>query len=278
MILLTGATGTVGAHLARTLSLMGVRFRIGVHKRRPELRGAELVPIDYDKPETLGPAFRGVEVVYLLSQAISHERAVVTAARRAGVARVVKHSAWRAGEDGYTFGRWHREIEREIEASGLPWTFLRPNGFMQNVISVFGETILTEGAFYDSVGDARISHIDARDIARVAARVLTEPGHAHKIYELSGPEALTYAQMAKILSRVLERPIEFRQISDDRVRREVLAMGVPAREAAALVDLNRYVREGSAAAVTSTVAELTGRAPTTFEQFVREEAAPAFNA
>lgn len=273
MILVTGATGTVGTQLVRTLVQQGAPVRIGVHRQQPATAGAPCVPLDFDSAQTLAPALAGVDTVYLLSQAVIHERALVSAARAAGVRRIVKHSAWRAGDEAFTFGRRHRAVEREIEASGLEWTFLRPNSYMQNVLTSWGEAIRRDGAIYDSVGAARISHIDARDIAAVAARVLTEEGHAGKAYDLSGPRALGHEELAALLSRALGRPIRYVPVSDEEVGQTARAAGWPPQEADALVDLNRYFRSGACAAVSDAVSALLGRWPLDFEQFAREHAA-----
>lgn len=191
MILVTGATGTVGSRVLRELLGLGAPVCAGVHARPLEVEGVEAHAIDFDRPETLPTALEGVEAAFLASYATRHEQALVPAAVHTGVERIVKLSAWQADREEFVVGRWHREVERAIKRSGLAWTFLRPNSYMQNVVTVMGETIRNEGAIYDSVGDARISHVDTRDVAATAARVLTEPGHDGRTYELSGPETLT---------------------------------------------------------------------------------------
>lgn len=127
----------------------------------------------------------------------------------------MKLSVWGAADEAYSFARWHRAVEREIESSGLAWTFLRPNGFMQNLVNHMGATIKAQGAIYQATADAPMSHIDARDIGAVPARVLTEPGHDGRAYALSGPQALSYGQMAEMLSAALGRRIEYVATSDE---------------------------------------------------------------
>jgi uncharacterized protein YbjT (DUF2867 family) len=135
------------------------------------------------------------------------ERAMVKAAREAGVEHIVKQSAWKAGDEGFAIARLHRAVEHAIEQSGMTWTFPRPNFFMQIFVTWFGEIIRNENAICDSVGYAAVSHIDARDIGRVAARVLAEPGHEGKAYDLSGPRALRRDEIAECLSHALGRTI-----------------------------------------------------------------------
>lgn len=277
MILVTGASGTVGSEVVAALSELEAPFRAAVHKRKPRLEGAsmKLVPLDFDDPESLPAALDGIDTVYLLSQAIAHERALVAAARRAGVKRIVKHSAWRAGDGAFTYGRWHREIERAIEESGMSYTFLRPNAFMQNFVTFMGASIRDEGKFFDSIEDAQISYIDARDIGRAAARVLTERGHDGRAYDLSGPRALGHVEVAEILSRALGRRIEYVRVGDADYRQGCLDAGVSEVQADALVDLNRYFRSGACAPTTRAVRDLTGLEPRSFEEVARE-LAPAF--
>lgn len=270
MILVTGAAGTVGSEVVKGLRQSGAPFKVGFRNRRPE--GVEGVPIDLDKPETIPPALTGVETVFLLSNTASPELNLVRAAKAAGVRRIVKLSVWGAAEEAFTFSKWHRAIEREIEASGVAWTFLRPVGFMQNVVNYMGATIKGQSAFYQSAADARISHIDARDIGAVAARVLTGKGHEGKAYPLTGPEPLTYGDIASTLTHVLGRKITYVAVSDEDYKKGAVAAGTPEAYADALVDLNRYYRTGAMAEVTGEVKALTGRDAIPFEQFARDYA------
>lgn len=270
MILVTGATGTVGSRVLRELLGLGAPVCAGVHARPLEVEGVEAHAIDFDRPETLPTALEGVEAAFLASYATRHEQALVPAAVHTGVERIVKLSAWQADREEFVVGRWHREVERAIKRSGLAWTFLRPNSYMQNVVTVMGETIRNEGAIYDSVGDARISHVDTRDVAATAARVLTEPGHDGRTYELSGPETLTHHDLAATLTRVLGRPIRYVPIDDEAYRHGCLQAGMANWEADAYVDLNRYYRTGKASAVTDGVRQLTGREPGSVEAYCRD--------
>lgn len=273
MILITGASGTVGSEVVKALGGSGAKVR-AAYRTRPQNvpAGVESVALDFDKPETIRPALAGVDTVFLLSTMVDPERKVVDEAKRAGVKRLVKLSVYGAAKEGFTLARWHRAVERHIEASGVPWTFLRPAGFMQNYFNYMGETIRKQSAIYSSAGSGAGAHIDARDIGAVAARVLTGKGHEGKAYELTGPQALTHDQAAGILSRVLGREIRYVPISHEQYKQGALAAGMPPVYVDALVDLDRYYAEGQLSAVTPAVRELTGRDPIRFEQFAKDYA------
>jgi uncharacterized protein YbjT (DUF2867 family) len=274
MILITGASGTVGTEVVKALAEQGAPFRAAYRTRPQNLPpGVEAVALDYDQPETLAPALRGVDTLFLLSTTVAPELSVAKEARAAGVRRVVKLSVLNSGEPGFTFGAWHRVAEDAIEQSGLLWTHLRPNGFMQNVINYMGQTVKGQGALYSSAAEAKVSTVDARDIGAVAARVLTEAGHEGKSYDLTGPAALGYADVAAILTRVLGRPITYVPITDEEYKRGSVAAGIPEAYADALVNLNANYREGKFARLSPDVQALLGRAPGTFEEFAEGHAA-----
>lgn len=272
MILVTGSTGKVGKELVRNLQETKAKFRVGA--RSPQkISGAEVVLFDLDRPETLGPALSGIERLFLLSSGgTEREGPVVDAAKKAGVRHIVKLSVWGAETEALEFGRHHRPIEKKIEASGIPWTFLRPNGFMQNYVAYFAGTIKAQGAFYLPDRDARISVIDVRDIAAVAAKALTEKGHEGKAYTLSGPEALSNAEIAEKISRAVGKKVTYVDVSEDDYRKGLLGAGIPPAYADALVDLQRYYVRGGAARVTPEVERVTGRKPISFDQFARDHA------
>lgn len=273
MILVTGASGTVGGEVLKALVARGARVRAGYRSRTPQIAaGIEPVHLDYDRPETIRPALEGVQTLFLVSNAVAPEKRVVDAARRAGVRRVVKLSALHATEEEFVFGRWHRAVEKHIEASGLAWTFLRPNGFMQNVVTYMSGTIRSQSAIYSSAGSGAVSHVDVRDLGAVGAAVLAESGHEGQAYDLTGPAALTYTQLADTLSRVLGRPIRYVPISPEQYKQGAVAAGTSETYADALVDLNRYYAEGKMSEVTPTLRLLSGRDPTPFEQYARDHA------
>jgi uncharacterized protein YbjT (DUF2867 family) len=274
MILITGASGTVGREVVKALSAGGTRIRAGYRTRPQNLpTGIDGVALDYDRPETIRPALAGVETLFLLSNTVVSEGNVVEEAKKAGVKRLVKLSVMNADKEQYTFARWHRASEKHIESSGLAWTFLRPTGFMQNVINYMAGTIRGQGAIYSSAGDAAIAAIDARDIGAVAARVLTSAGHEGKAYELTGPAALTYDQVAEVLTRVVGKPVKYVRITPEQYKQAAVGAGTPEAYADALVDLERHYAKGGSSLVSPAVKQLTGRDPIPFEQFARDNAA-----
>ncbi|HEX8170292.1 MAG TPA: SDR family oxidoreductase [Thermoanaerobaculia bacterium] len=280
MILVTGAGGTVGSEVVQQLQRAGAKFRVAHHSQKKaadaRARGLDAVVIDYDDPESVRAGLDGVERMFLLNAGAGNQAEqeinAVNAAKAAGVRHIVKLSVWGADSEAFSFAKVHRPAERAIEASGLAWTFLRPNGFMQNMANYMAGTIKSQGAFYSSVGDARISHIDVRDIAAVAVKTLTEDGHEGKAYSLSGPEALTYGDIAAKIAAAVGREVRYVAISDDDLRAAAVGAGTPEPYADALIDLNRYYRTGAAAEVTGEVRRITGRDPIAFEQYARDYA------
>ena len=242
-------------------------------------RRALAVTLDLSEPATLPPALDGIESVFLLGamgpDQTVQELNLVKAAEAAGVAAVVKLSVLRTGERLTPIARLHRPVEEALESSRcLAWTFLRPNFYMQNLLRQ-GALIRDTGTFAQPATTAPISFVDVRDVARVAARVLTSAGHAGAVYTVTGPEALTYDQAAATFTQVLGRPVRFTGLSDEEARSALLRSGLPEFHADALLDVSRAYRHGGADLVTTTVRDLTGRAPMTFEQFVRDHQ-PAF--
>ncbi|HEX8116556.1 MAG TPA: NAD(P)H-binding protein, partial [Pyrinomonadaceae bacterium] len=169
------------------------------------------------------------------------------------------------------FGRWHGQAENLLKTSGLKWTILRPNFFMQNLLGQ-ARQIAATGSIFQPVGDARASFIDARDIAAVAARALTEEGHDEQTYTLTGPEALSYRDIAAKLSEASGRSVAYVPVSPEQFRAGALVAGLPEWLVDALERLNEMFASGAAAAVTDDVRRVGRKEPTTFEQFARDHA------
>ena len=280
MILVTGATGHVGSDVLKSLAAAHTPARGVVHSQGKvaalRAAGVEAVVADLDDPATLRPALAGVDHVLLISplhqQQGERERAVIDAAKAAGVAHMVKLSAFGVGPDApMSFARTQYEIEQSLERSGMEYTHLRPNGFMQNFFQN-APTIAGQGVLYGSTGDGKISFIDVRDIADVAVLALTREGHAGKTYALTGPEALSHGDVAAIFSRELGREVRYVDLPPDAFKGALTQAGVPAWTAGALGELYAMYRDGYASAVTGTVQELTGRPPRAFAAFVRDNA------
>ena len=194
------------------------------------------------------------------------------AARRSGVQHIVKLSQFAADEGSpVRFLRYHAAVERAVRESGLAYTFLRPNLFMQGLLA-FSRSIKAEGRFFAAAGDARISVVDVRDNAAVAAAALTEPGHEGRTYTLTGPAALTHADMAAAITEAMGRSVSFVDISSDTMRDAVLGMGMPPWQADGLIEDYAHYRRGEAAAVSSGVQDATGAPPRDFSTFARDYA------
>jgi uncharacterized protein YbjT (DUF2867 family) len=174
----------------------------------------------------------------------------------------------------FTFGRQHGQSERLIQDSGLPFTLIQPNFFMQNLLWSAG-TIKTQGELYGSLGVTPVSHVDARDIAAVIAASLSEPieRHAGSIHLVTGLAAVTFAHVGEVLSRVLERTVHYVDLTDEQLKAGLLASGQRDWQATALVELNIYARRGHSSVVTDTIERITGRAARTLPQWVHDHAA-----
>ncbi|HEY1166475.1 MAG TPA: SDR family oxidoreductase [Chitinophaga sp.] len=278
-LLITGATGNTGTELAKQLSAKGISFRALVRSTAnagelAALPGIELVSGDLGDPDSLAAALKGIKRAFLLTnsseQAAALQLAFVDAARLAGVQHIVKLSQLAASINSpVRFLRYHAAVEQHIQASGMAYTFLRPNLFMQGLLG-FSSTIAAKGMFFASIGEARVSLVDIRDIAALAAAALTEQGHEGKIYNITGPEALTHTEIAAQFSTVLGREIRFINVSPEEMRQAVISVGFPLWQADGLIEDYAHYARGEAAAVTADVQAVTGRAPGSFDNFVRE--------
>ena len=277
MICVTGAGGTVGREVIKQLESGKAPFRAAYFSNEKaeaaRAKGIDAVILDYNRPESLRAAFQGCDQLFLLGPNVLNqselERNAVEAAKAAGVRHIVKQSVMGASEESYSLAKVHRPGEKAIESSGLAWTFLRPNSFMQNVTTFMGETIKAEGAFYSASGDAKISHVDVRDIAAVAVKSLAESSHEGNAYTLTGPEALTYDELASELTKALGRSISHINLSPLDLKNGMLAEGMPEELADRMLDLERYFREGQASRITNDINQVTGRDPRRFAQFAR---------
>lgn len=274
MILITGAGGTVGSEIAKQLEAAGVPFRAAFHTASKATKDNSVV-IDFNDPASLRAAMQGVDKLFLVANGanqVEMETNAVEAAKAAGVKHIVKLSVIRAEEDSYSFAHVHRAAEKAIEASGLAWTHLRPNGFMQNLHNYMIGTIKDHGAFYSSIGDTKIAHVDVRDIAAVAVKALTEPGHESKAYTLTGPEGLTYDEIASKLTAAAGREIRHVKVGDADVKGGMMQSGAPEAYADAFLDLQRFYRTGAAANATDDIRRVAGREPHTFDDYARDHA------
>lgn len=281
VILVTGATGTVGGELVGRLP---AELPVRVMARDPAtVTGAgartETVAGDFEDPRSLARALEGVRTAFLVTAKIAgdHDAMFVRAAQMAGVQRVVKLSAAAVlderADDAIT--RWQRACERQLCASGLEWTLLRPRAFMSNCLS-WAATVRSEHTVRALYGRSGNACVDPRDIAEVAVRVLTEEGHAGQAYTLTGPETLTAAGQTELLGRLLGVPLRFEELGVDEAR-AALERRYPAFVAEALLRSAERQRAGAKTEVNDTVGRLTGRPAGTFRAWA-EDHLPAFAA
>jgi uncharacterized protein YbjT (DUF2867 family) len=274
-ILVTGATGSNGTEIVKRLSAQNVQVRAMVrnHDRAKEiaLPNVEVVEGNFDRPETLLEALTEVDRAFLLTnstkRAEAQQLAFIDAARQSSVQHIVKLSQFAAdAHSPVRFLRYHAAVEAAIKASGMMYTFLRPNLFMQGLLN-FRSTITSQSAFYAAIGDAKVSVVDVRDIADVAVAALTEAGHEGKIYDLTGSQALTHTEMAEYLSAALKRQIAFVDIPPEQMREAMVGFGMPAWQADGLIEDYAHYRRNEAAVVSSGVQDATGQEPRSFKIF-----------
>lgn len=280
MILVTGATGSIGRHLVRRLRRDQVPFVALVRDAaKGDALGCDYVIGDFEDPDTIDSAVRGVDQLFLNAGGaqpaageqpmVGQQKTVIDAARRAGVRKVVKVSVWGAGESGKLAEGAHWEIEQYLKKSGLAWSILQPSGFMQNFITGAG-AFSDDGNLIGAYRDGRVSYIDCADIAACAFVLLTQPRGVGETFVLTGPEALTHAEIAAKLSVVSGRTVEYVDHAPDEFAANLIAQGLPAQFAADVAALYADVAADSLAATTSAVEDLTGRPPTTFDHFLAD--------
>jgi uncharacterized protein YbjT (DUF2867 family) len=306
-ILVTGATGTVGSEVVKQLILSSSSSRQNIIKAAIHMQNKadrfreygnkiETVNIDYDKQETIANALNNVDKLFLVTLPrpnIVNDNCVnvVKEAKKKGIDHIVKLSVIGADLDaGPTIGRLHRQEEKINQESGISYTFLRPNGFMQNFVNYVGQIIRNQNAFYLPAGDLRVSFVDARDVAAVTAEVLLTNDNGNrqldesKTYDITGPEALSYSQAAEIISKTIGRKVSYIELSVEDTRKAVKKMGMKEWDIEHMMefyynamelykmefsDINR-VRYGSQ--ITNVVEQITRRKPISFAQFAKDYA------
>jgi uncharacterized protein YbjT (DUF2867 family) len=275
MNLITGASGHIGRELIHLLHDKGLEFRVLIPAEAGaaelEQAGVEIVSCDFADLKHLAGAMKKVERLFLASppspEQATRQGLLVKAAQKAHVQHVIKLSAHGATSDAPSrIARWHAQTERQIEDSGLDFTFLRPHYVMQNLLK-FEHVITIENAFYAPMGQGRVSMVDARDIAGVAAAVLRGNGDTGRAYEITGPEALSFEDVANKLSAVRKRQVTYVDIPPERAREGMLRAGTPDWLADAILELYAEYRGGAGEQVTEVVESLTDQRPRSFDEF-----------
>lgn len=298
MIVVTGATGTVGRPLLRELASRGADVRAlsrhppfgegpapanagdGGEAGREAHASAPTVEwrrVDLADRRALADALAGADRLFVLTgnaeDMVPLQRSAIRAAAEAGARRVVKLSALGASDHSKSvIGVWHHVVERELRSSGLAWTILRPHVYMHNLLEQRRD-VARRGVLRSPSGDAEIPMIDARDVAAAAAAVLTEEGHEGARYTLTGPAPVSHGRAAEILSEVLGHPVEYRPETEVEAFRRLHEAGLPAWHVGARLALAEYQRAGGGTGiVTDAVEDLTGRPPRSVRDFVHDHA------
>ncbi len=279
MILVTAASGTVGRAVLAEVARSSEKHR-AMYRSREEAAKApavtEAVIADFSDEASLAPALRGVESVYLvcspIPQLVLLEGNAIEACAAAGVRRIVLNSALGAGDHGKSFPSWHRKVEDKLKATKIAHCILRPNSFLQNVLTYYAPSIRAQGAFYGAMGNARTSYVDVRDIAAVAAKALQGGEHDGKTYELNGPEAFTCTEVAEKISQHAGIVARYVDIPVEAQRKAMLDQGMPEWQVTALLELQEYYTGGKGETLDGVLAGLLGRPPVTMDQFLEEYA------
>jgi len=277
-ILVTGATGTIGSFVIEQLRSKGADFVALVRNENKaealESKGVKTVIADFGDRQSMVDAMNGIDKLFLLSVTspeIPKLQANATdAAKGNGVRHIVKISARGAAPDsdiGIT--RFHARAEAYIRDSGIPFTFIRPESFMQNLI-FDRETIRDQGSIYAQTGDGKIAMVDARDIAAAASIALLNDGHEGKTYELTGPEAVSYHDIASTFSKVLGRTVRYIPVTSVQARSSMLEAGMPAWLVEDLVAVGKLHASGLAGELSPDLERVTGSKGHSVEDFIRD--------
>jgi uncharacterized protein YbjT (DUF2867 family) len=278
--LITGATGEVGSRIVNGLLHRGIRPAIFVRDpAKARARYGDTVDIhvgDLADNDSLQAALNGIDALFLLNsgpELMHRDAAAAHIAKRAGVQRLVKLSSLDAQQQVGT-GVWHAQGESAIRATGIFFTFVRPTGFMSNAL-FWAPLINSEAVVRSSTGNGKIPFIDPQDIAAVTIEALTTAKYVGESLAITGPEALSYGEMAAKIATAIGKPIRFEAISEDEERRRMAAWEDSSEMIDAHISIYRAIREGRLAAVTHEVERILGRKPTSFDHWLQRNV-PAF--
>ena len=281
MILITGASGNAGGAVLSAAINLKLPVRAMYRSKddaKNVLKAVETVFADFADKASLQDALQGIKSVYLvcgpIPQLVELEGNMITACKAAGVKHILLNSALGAGKFNKSFPSWHINVEEKLKAAGMDYTIIRPNGFMQNIVTYNAASIKANRAFYAAMGDAKTSIIDVRDIGSVAAKILSEPKkHGGKTYELNGPEAVSNTEIAARISRITGTQVSFVDIPEDAQRKAMLDMKMPEWQVNAILEFQEYYRSGACATVDKTVEELLGHPARRLDDYLSENKA-----
>ncbi|MFE9582884.1 NAD(P)H-binding protein [Nocardia sp. NPDC006044] len=279
MILITGATGTIGSEIVRQLVARGERVR--AFTRDPAQAqlpaGVEVVRGDYHDAASITAAATGADAAFIVGilgpEYVDIEHALITTVRDAGVGRIVKLSAIGTGEDELgRIGTWHLPGEQAVRGSGAEWTILRPSSFASNTLS-WADAIRNGRPVPSMTGTGQQGVIDPRDVSAVAVEALVSSEHTGRSYTLTGPELLTSADQAAVLAEVLGRPLEVVDVPNDAAREHMRTAGLSEAFIDGALAGQEYVRSGGNAVLTDDFREALGRSPRTYAEWAADHAA-----
>jgi uncharacterized protein YbjT (DUF2867 family) len=284
-ILVTGATGTVGGEVVRQLASTDstVNIKAAGHSLQKLEKNIEddrvkSTQIDFNEPETLRDALKSTDKVFLLtpfqSDMLQYSSNMLEEIKNAGnIKHIVKLSVM--GAEFEPGGRLHLQAEKMIVGSGVPYTFLRPNAFMQNFVNFYSHIIKEKGILSVPAGDGKVSFVDARDIAAVAVQVLignNDGKYNSKTYDITGPEAISYNDAVNVLSEQLGKKISYVDVSKDDAIKAMKDIGLDEWLIDIILEGYNNLRKGYFSPVTAVVEEITGRKPISFNEFAKEHA------
>lgn len=279
MFLITGASGSVGKAVLFEAVRKEPKVRAMFRSKEDAAKapsGCEPVLADYADKASLRKALAGVTSVYVvcspMPQLVELEGNMLEACKESGVQHVVLNSALGAGDYPKSFPSWHRKVEDKLKATGLSYTILRPNGFLQNIVMYNAPSIRTQGSFYVAMGDAKVSYLDVGDIGIVAVKALKGGAHAGKTYELNGPEAISNTELAKRISKVAARTVSYVDIPESAQREAMIGLGMPEWQVTALLELQQYYKQGGGAKTDGLLKSLIERDPVTLDQYLAANA------
>ena len=276
-VLITGATGDVGSRVVEHLLERGERPRVFVRdSAKAQARFGDRVDVsvgDLADPPSLRAALDLIDALFLVNSGPTipaRDQAAANASRAAGVKHLVKLSSLDV-EQGLAIGAWHERGEAAIRATGVPFTFVRPTGFMSNLLA-WAHSIKADGVVRASTGDGRRAFIHSDDIAGVVVKALTNRAYLGESLPITGPEALTFAEVTAKIGAAINKPLTFQPISDEEARQRYSRISGSAEETEAHVSLWRAIREGRLATVTDNVERILGRKPIRLDQWLTENA------
>jgi uncharacterized protein YbjT (DUF2867 family) len=286
-VLVTGATGKIGSQLVLRLAAyddIAVRaFVRNAEKALPLIAsGAELALGTFEDVQAVQAAVDGIDTVVLITiqnpNAADQASAVLAAAKKAGVRKIVRISVFKAAIDGPTdVTRLHGRTDTELQASGLTFTILRPPFFMQNLFFMAARSITREGKLYFGTGDGKLGMVDLRDIVDCAERSVVSDTYDNEVFTLTGPESISFHDIANRLTNALGRPVQYVSVPPEAVEQSIRAMGMGDWYAQVMRDLCKAYRENWGDVTTDDVARIAGHSPRSFEVFAREVFAPALS-